>query len=124
VLLGRTVATIADMEAAARDLLAFGAKAALIKGGHIAGDTVTDVLATPAGVERFSGPRIAGRSTHGTGCTLASAIACGIAQGMALTDAIRRARAYVVRAIETAPGLGTGHGPLNHGHTVAPFDGR
>ncbi len=124
VLLGRTVATIADMEAAARDLLAFGAKAALIKGGHIVGDTVTDVLATPAGVERFSGPRIAGRSTHGTGCTLASAIACGIAQGMALTDAIRRARAYVVRAIETAPGLGTGHGPLNHGHTVAPFDGR
>lgn len=123
VLLGRTVVSVADMEAAARDLLALGAGAALVKGGHRAGATVTDVLASAAGIERFEGSRIESRSTHGTGCTLASAIACGLAQGLALSRAVARARAYVARAIETAPGFGAGHGPLNHGHTFTPFDG-
>ncbi|HSV29012.1 MAG TPA: bifunctional hydroxymethylpyrimidine kinase/phosphomethylpyrimidine kinase, partial [Candidatus Omnitrophota bacterium] len=80
-----------------------------------------DLLAEPSGITAFSGARIASRSTHGTGCTLASAIAAGLAQGMELTDAVARARAYVRVAIETAPGLGTGHGPLNHLHTVADF---
>jgi hydroxymethylpyrimidine/phosphomethylpyrimidine kinase len=68
-------------------------------------------------------PRIDSRHTHGTGCTLASAIAAGLAQGMDLVAAVRRARAYVLTAIRTAPGFGRGHGPLNHAHTVAPFDG-
>jgi hydroxymethylpyrimidine/phosphomethylpyrimidine kinase len=124
VLTGRRITGPADMEAAARDLVARGARAALVKGGHLEAVEVVDVLADADGVRRFSAPRIDSRSTHGTGCTLASAIACSLAQGMALADAVARARAYVRRAIETAPGFGKGHGPLNHGHTVAPFTGR
>ena len=68
--------------------------------------------------DRFEDPRIASRNTHGTGCTLASAIAAGLAQKMSLKDAVARARAYVRQAIETAPGFGRGHGPLNHAVTV------
>ncbi len=68
-----------------------------------------------------SAPRIATRHTHGTGCTLASAIAAGLAQGLSIAAAVARARAYVFAAIRTAPGYGHGHGPLNHAHTVAPF---
>ncbi|MBT3553619.1 MAG: bifunctional hydroxymethylpyrimidine kinase/phosphomethylpyrimidine kinase, partial [Rhodospirillaceae bacterium] len=67
---------------------------------------------------RFTSPRIETKHTHGTGCTLASAIACGIAQGMETAAAVARARDYVLEAIRTAPGYGHGHGPLNHGHTM------
>ena len=118
-LLGRPITTIADMDAAARDLLALGPRAVLLKGGHLAGDDLVDVLADESGLRRFAGRRIVSRSTHGTGCTLASAIATGLAQGMDLDAAVIRARDYVVRAIATAPGLGAGHGPLNHGHPLA-----
>lgn len=118
VLLGRAIPDRAAMVEAARDLLALGSAAVLLKGGHMEGDEVVDLLATADGLTAFAGTRLAGRSTHGTGCTLASAIATGIAQGMDLAAAVVRARAYVRRAIETAPGLGRGHGPLNHGHTV------
>ena len=118
VLLGRTIASPAAMIAAARDLLGLGARAVLLKGGHMEGDPVVDVLADADGIAEFSDSRLPGRSTHGTGCTLASAIATGIAQGLALPQAVARARAYLRRAIETAPGLGTGHGPLNHGHCL------
>lgn len=105
-------------------LSALGARAILVKGGHDEGETVDDILLeTGHEPQVFSGPRITTRHTHGTGCTLASAIATGLAQGLALRDAIRRARAYVLEAIRTAPGLGQGHGPLNHGHTVGPFAG-
>lgn len=107
---------VAAMEAAGRALLAMGPRAVLMKGGHLPGDAVSDLLVTANGVARFDGPRIASRSTHGTGCTLASAIACGLAEGLGLRDAAAAARAYVTRAIETAPGLGHGHGPLNHMH--------
>ena len=117
-LLGRAIPDRAAMDAAARDLLALGSKAVLLKGGHMAGETVVDLLATADGVVAFSASRLAGTSTHGTGCTLASAIATGIAQGMDLAAAVERARTYVRRAIETAPGLGRGHGPLNHGVTL------
>jgi hydroxymethylpyrimidine/phosphomethylpyrimidine kinase len=86
-----------------------------LKGGHLPGETLTDLLATPAGIEAFAAPRIASRHTHGTGCTLASAIGTGLAQGMTLRDAVLRARAYVRAAITAAPGYGLGHGPLNHG---------
>lgn len=121
VLLGRSIPDREAMAVAARDLLGLGAKAVLLKGGHMPGEDVVDMLAEAGGVTTFSGSRIPSTSTHGTGCTLASAIASGLAQGMALVDAVARARAYVRRAIETAPGLGTGHGPLNHLHTVGDF---
>ena len=75
---------------------------------------MVDLLATADGIEAFAAPRIDTRHTHGTGCTLASAIAAGLAQGMTLRDAVLRARAYVRAAIASAPGFGSGHGPLNH----------
>lgn len=115
---GEAAADADELERLGRALLAMGPKAVLMKGGHLEGDNVTDVLVTPAGAERFAGPRIATRHTHGTGCTLASACAVGLAQGMELVVAVKRARAYVVEAIRTAPGYGKGHGPLNHGHTI------
>lgn len=114
------VADPAAMRGAAEALLALGARAVLVKGGHLPGPTVLDLLATRDGVEAFQSPRIDTRHIHGTGCTLASAIAAGLAQGMALRDAVRRARAYVQLAIATAPGFGVGHGPLNHAVTVNP----
>ncbi len=120
-LTGIAVASAADMEKAGRVILGMGARAVLMKGGHLAGDTVYDLLVEPSGVTRFSGARIDTTSTHGTGCTLASAIATGLAQGLGLKAAVERARAYVRKALETAPGLGHGHGPLNHAHTVKPF---
>jgi hydroxymethylpyrimidine/phosphomethylpyrimidine kinase len=120
VLTGLKIPDVAAMKAAAAALREMGAAAVLLKGGHLAGDVLTDVLVTDNGVETFSDARIDSRHTHGTGCTLASAIACGLAQGLELSAAVTRARAYVRRAIETAPGLGGGHGPLNHGHTVRP----
>ena len=106
-------------EALARDLLALGPKAVLLKGGHRDGGEVVDLLVSGDGVARFAGPRIDTLNTHGTGCTLASAIAAGIAQGLELEAAVARARDYVIEAIRTAPGFGSGHGPLNHGHTVS-----
>jgi hydroxymethylpyrimidine/phosphomethylpyrimidine kinase len=123
VLLGRAISGVDHMERAALDLLALGPRAVLLKGGHLEGDDLVDVLAEAGGIRRFTGRRIATRSTHGTGCTLASAIAAGLARGLALGDAVERARAYLVRAIETAPGLGRGHGPLNHGHPLEAFPG-
>jgi hydroxymethylpyrimidine/phosphomethylpyrimidine kinase len=122
-LLGRTVAEIADMEPAALDLLGLGPRAVLLKGGHLAGDRLVDVLVTADGdVERFEGKRLDTPHTHGTGCTLASAIAAGIARGMALPAAVARARDYVIEAIARAPGFGHGHGPLDHAHTVRDFE--
>ncbi len=99
-------------------LIAMGARAALVKGGHLSGETVEDALVTPDGARIFSNPRIDTSSTHGTGCTLASAVATGLAQGMALQAAVKRAIDYVHKAIATAPGYGAGHGPLNHGHPL------
>ena len=109
-----------DAGPAARKLAASGA--VLLKGGHLPGATVIDILAVDGEiVEVFESPRIDTPHTHGTGCTLASATATGLAQGMAVRDAVARARRYVHEAILTAPGLGHGHGPLNHAHTVTPF---
>jgi hydroxymethylpyrimidine/phosphomethylpyrimidine kinase len=120
VLVGRVIRDVAGMRAAAADLRALGVPAVLLKGGHLEGDTVTDLLVTEDGVEEFVDTRIPTRHTHGTGCTLASAIATGLAQGMALRDAVMRARAYVRAAIAAAPGYGAGHGPLDHGVTIDP----
>lgn len=114
-LTGVRVADLDGMRRAADALLRMGAKAAMVKGGHLPGDILRDLIATTGG-ESFvlEAKRIVTRHTHGTGCTLASAIATGIAQGMALRPAIERAHAFVQEAIRTAPGLGQGHGPLNH----------
>ena len=102
------------MHAVAELLLTLGVPAVMLKGGHMAGEVVVDILATPEGIRRFAEPRIATRHTHGTGCTLASAIATGLAQGMELEDAVIRARLYVRAAIASAPSFGGGHGPLDH----------
>ena len=121
-LIGAKIKNRADAEAAAHGLVTLGAKAVLVKGGHMPGDVVTDLLVEEGGrLTAFESPRIATDQTHGTGCTLASAIATGLAQGLALNAAVGRARNYVLEAIRSAPGLGQGHGPLNHGHTVKPF---
>lgn len=120
VLTGRKIAGEADMLAAAHELLKLGPKAVLLKGGHLEGGLVVDLLVTPEGVTRFAGLRVETRHSHGTGCTLASALACGIAQGLPLAKAVERARDYVRVALETAPGYGRGHGPLNHAHTLRP----
>lgn len=101
-------------EAAGHKLMALGAKAALIKGGHTTRATIDDVLVWERGTEVLGFPRIRTRHTHGTGCTYATAIACGLAAGLSLPLAVGRAREYVQAAIETAPGFGKGHGPLNH----------
>ncbi len=122
-LTGQEIQDVEAMTEAAGALLDLGPAAVLLKGGHLGGETVTDVLATHQGIERFTSPRLDTRHTHGTGCTLASAIATGLGQGMELRAAVVRARAYVYEALRSAPGLGQGHGPVNHGHTVRPFDG-
>jgi hydroxymethylpyrimidine/phosphomethylpyrimidine kinase len=112
-LTGLTVETPADLIDAGIALIAMGARAALMKGGHLAGDIVTDVLITPADVHSFEAPRAETRSTHGTGCTLASACAAGLAAGLPLLDVAARAHAFVQEAIRTPPDLGRGAGPLN-----------
>jgi hydroxymethylpyrimidine/phosphomethylpyrimidine kinase len=114
VLSGRVIADEAAMAAAAEDILRLGARAVLLKGGHLPTRRLVDLLVTPQGVKRLESDKIDTTNTHGTGCTLASAIAAGIAQGMTLENAVARARDYVWRAIKLAPGLGQGHGPLNH----------
>ncbi len=119
-LTGMRIETVADMRIAAAILLALGVPAVLLKGGHLPTDALTDLLATPDGIEAFESPRIATRHTHGTGCTTASAVAAGLAQGLSLRDAVVRARAYVRAAIAGAPGFGAGHGPLDHGVTCDP----
>ena len=117
-LTGLSIRSEADMRMAAMALLALGVPAVLLKGGHLESDTVVDLLATAAGTEAFSAPRISTRHTHGTGCTTASAVAAGLAQGLSLRDSVLRARAYVRASIGSAPGLGQGHGPLDHAVTV------
>jgi hydroxymethylpyrimidine/phosphomethylpyrimidine kinase len=121
VLTGRNIKSVEDMEAATGALRNLGAGAVLLKGGHLVGDRLVDLLITRDEVIRFEDTRIKSTSTHGTGCTLASAIAVGLAAGLPLVDSVSRARDYVRKAIQTAPRLGQGHGPLNHGHTTVPF---
>jgi len=103
-----------DMRTAAYKLLKMGPKAVLIKGGHLKGDILTDLLVTPNTEKIFSSLRVPGKDNHGTGCTLASGIATGLAQGLPLEDAINNAHKFVHKALEQAPGFGSGCGPLNH----------
>jgi len=114
-IVGFDITTESDMERAARRLVALGARAALVKGGHLDLDGhAVDVLFDGLAVHTFSDRRIESTSTHGTGCTLASAIAAGLALGRGLAVAVAGAKTYVTRAIRSAPGLGHGHGPLDH----------
>ena len=123
VLTGYRIRTPDDMKTALGGLVDIGAKGVLLKGGHLEGNDIVDLLRTPDGkVLSYKDKRIDTPNTHGTGCTLASAVACGIAQGLGMAKAVARARKYVRRAIETNPGFGTGHGPLNHAVTVEPFE--
>jgi hydroxymethylpyrimidine/phosphomethylpyrimidine kinase len=113
VLIGRAIATPRQLRDGAL-ALAQRVPAVLAKGGHLEGPAIVDWLAAGDHVAAFSGPRIATRHSHGTGCTLSSAIAVGLAQGMALAPAIERARRFVTSALAAAPGLGRGHGPMGH----------
>ncbi|MCP2679094.1 bifunctional hydroxymethylpyrimidine kinase/phosphomethylpyrimidine kinase [Maricaulaceae bacterium NA33B04] len=118
-LTGGTIEDMESQQAAAEMLLEMGARAALVKGGHMDGDIIIDVLATRNGVRLFTRPRIRTRQTHGTGCTLASAIAALLAQGLPMDRAAEEAGDYLHEAIQRAPGFGDGHGPVNHGWPLA-----
>ncbi len=116
-LTGQPVNDEASMRHVAEQLVALGAKAALIKGGHIGAaddSTIVDILYADGEFTAFAHPRIKTNSTHGTGCTLSAAIAAQLARGVPLRESVRVAIDYVQAALETAPGLGSGHGPLNH----------
>jgi hydroxymethylpyrimidine/phosphomethylpyrimidine kinase len=118
-LLGHKIGGIAALEPAARELLALGTQNVLLKGGHLKGDEVVDLLLLPGqDPVRLASPRIASRNVHGTGCTLSSAIAAHLATGHHLEEAVRLARAYILGAIAAGADVrtGHGHGPLNHGH--------
>jgi hydroxymethylpyrimidine/phosphomethylpyrimidine kinase len=117
-LTGIALASLEDMRRAADVLLRLGARAVVVKGGHMRGDTVRDLIVDDGASLVLEAPRIATRATHGTGCTLASAIATGLAQGMAFRQSVERAHAYLQKAIATAPVIGRGHGPVNHAHTM------
>ena len=120
ILVGDRVTAPGEMERAGRALLKLGAQAALVKGGHLPreeegeGDEIVDVLVMDGAVRRFTHTRLDTTSTHGTGCTLSAAIAAGLAHGRPLERAVEDALDFVHRAIAAAPGLGHGHGPLNH----------
>ena len=120
ILAGREIDGEADMGAVAELLVERGARAALVKGGHMEGDTVVDVLVDEAGTESWRHPKLDTTSTHGTGCTLSSAIAAGLALGRPLREAVADGLDFAHRAIAEAPGLGSGHGPLNHFVPVRP----
>ncbi|MDB5820510.1 MAG: Bifunctional hydroxymethylpyrimidine kinase/phosphomethylpyrimidine kinase [Rhizobacter sp.] len=120
-LLGRELSRVDQLDDAVRDLLAMGARAVLLKGGHLKGDQVVDVFGSADGTwQHFESPRIESRNLHGTGCTLSSAIAAGLALGHSLPDSVEAARRFILTAIESGADVRTGHGngPLNHG--VAP----
>ena len=119
ILVGREVTNVPEMRRAARELVEMGARAALVKGGHLTGTEVVDVLWDGREETSWRRPRLETRNTHGTGCTLSAAITAGLGLGAPLDVSVERALAFVARAIETAPGLGGGHGPVNH---FAPAD--
>jgi len=114
VLTGKPVETLDGQRRAAERLLELGAHGALVKGGHIGGKVIHDVLQTTTGEWIFESPRIDTTSTHGTGCTLASAIAAFLGQGCSASEAVEKGRDYLHGAIRAARGLGRGHGPVHH----------
>lgn len=120
ILTGMTLRDLDDMKSAAEMLVTLGSRYVLVKGGHMSGSVLRDVFFGDGEMAVIESPRIETRHTHGTGCTMASGIAVGLAQGLAPLAAVRRARTYLTEAIRSAPGFGSGHGPLNHIHTISP----
>jgi hydroxymethylpyrimidine/phosphomethylpyrimidine kinase len=123
-LLGRPVQAESELAAAAADLIESGAQAVLLKGGHLRGAQVVDLLLQQGReMVRISGARIESRNTHGTGCTLSSAIACFLALGHDLAEAVRQAHSYIYQAIAQGADVetGRGHGPLNHAYAPRPM---
>ena len=123
-LLGRDIPNAEALDTAAQDLLAMGANAVLLKGGHLAGDEVVDLLVqTNGSSQRLASTRIPSRNVHGTGCTLSSAIAAHLALGHPLGDSVRLARSFILDAIAQGADVttGHGHGPLNHGFAPVPL---
>ncbi len=114
VLVGRALATDADLRAAAREIHAMGARNVVMKGGHREGGRVVDLLYDGHEFHEFSSPRVDTTSTHGTGCTFASAIASYLARGESVAEAVRLAKEYVTGALRQAYPIGRGHGPVNH----------
>jgi hydroxymethylpyrimidine/phosphomethylpyrimidine kinase len=114
ILTGQNIKNEEDMKTAGEALLKTGAKAILIKGGHGKGDEILDLLVTEKGVHEFRHKRIKSPNTHGTGCTLSSAIALGLASGLDIKKAVEMAIDYVLKAIANAPDFGAGNGPLGH----------
>jgi hydroxymethylpyrimidine/phosphomethylpyrimidine kinase len=116
---GQSIRNAADMKKTAEWLLGLGPKAVLLKGGHLENaDTIYNILLSASGAFEFTQTRISTRHTHGTGCTLASAIATGLAQGMSLKESAERGFDYVEKAIKAAPGFGQGYGPLKHNFMI------
>lgn len=103
-----------DRREAARRIAAFGVPAVIVKGGHLPGDDIVDLLYDGAGFQEFHHRRVPGRHTHGTGCTFAASLAASLSMGRSLADAIPFAQSYIAGAIAAAPGLGRGHGPMDH----------
>ena len=124
ILTGLSVTDVDDLSKAGEALLEMGAYASLMKGGHLDMKSIVDVLVSEEGASVMTGPRLYTRHTHGTGCTLASAIAAALSLGANLEEAVSSARDYVFEAIRTAPKLGEGNGPLNHGLAVMSEDGQ
>jgi hydroxymethylpyrimidine/phosphomethylpyrimidine kinase len=114
VLAGMAIHSLEDAREAAQRILALGAGAVLLKGGHLAGEEAVDLLVDAEGITELRAPRVETSSTHGTGCTLAAALAANLALGHPLRESAARAKAYVTEAIRRAPRLGRGHGPLQH----------
>ncbi|MGQ0737341.1 MAG: bifunctional hydroxymethylpyrimidine kinase/phosphomethylpyrimidine kinase [Acidobacteriota bacterium] len=114
VLAGMPIRSLDDMRAAARRILRWGPRAVILKGGHLASDVAADVVVTASSEEVLSAPRLASRSTHGTGCTFASAIAARLALGQTLDEAARGAKDYVIGAMRHGVAVGRGHQPLGH----------
>lgn len=124
VILGVRQARDEDEMVTQAEALAEMTEAVLLKGGHLTGPEATDILVTPAGVTTLSAPRIETQNTHGTGCTLSSAIAAHLARGASLEEAVTRAKAYLSAAIAAADRLqiGSGHGPVHHFHALWPAE--
>jgi hydroxymethylpyrimidine/phosphomethylpyrimidine kinase len=114
ILAGIPIRSLEEMRLAGRRILELGPRVVLVKGGHLEGPEAIDVVCTGTEEYELRGRRVSSRHTHGTGCTLASAIAANLALGKPDRQAIEDARAYLEGAIEHAPGIGRGHGPLNH----------
>ena len=114
ILVGRSLPDREALRDAAREIVALGPRAVVMKGGHAAGDVVVDILFDGVSFREYAAPRVDTRSTHGTGCTFASAIAAGLAQGLSVEEAVAQAKEYVTAALRKAKPIGGGHGPVHH----------